>query len=55
LFIRSVGAAHAAWEIPVDAYFQRRDGGWRLVGFERLPDNDAALAPSRTVTTASNR
>ena len=32
------GAPHASWERPVDAYFRLRDGEWRLVGFERLPE-----------------
>jgi hypothetical protein len=34
--IRAVQAATAAWSTPVHAYF-RRSGGWKLVGFERLP------------------
>ena len=36
--IRSVGGSHPTWVIPVDAYFQRRDGRWRLVGLTRLPE-----------------
>ena len=35
--LRSVGAMNPAWETPVDAYFRMVEGGWRLVGFERLP------------------
>ena len=33
--IRAVQPAHASWGVPVQAYF-RRDGGWKLVGFERI-------------------
>jgi hypothetical protein len=36
LELRAVQPAHASWGVPVHAYF-RRDGGWKLVGFERLP------------------
>jgi len=38
---------HAAWATPVDVYFKRAGGGWRLVGVERLPDG--AAAPARRV------
>jgi hypothetical protein len=34
--LSAIAAQHPAWEAPVDAYFRRIDGGWRLVGFERL-------------------
>jgi hypothetical protein len=34
--IRAVQAANPSWGAPVDAYF-RRDGGWKLVGLERMP------------------
>jgi hypothetical protein len=27
-----------SWERPVDAFFRLRDGQWRLVGFERMPE-----------------
>jgi hypothetical protein len=41
-FIRielSARAGPSAWEAPVDVYFRRApDGGWRLVGFERIPE-----------------
>jgi hypothetical protein len=36
LDIRAVQPEHAAWGVPVSAFF-RRDGGWRLVGLERTP------------------
>ena len=45
--IASTGASHSTWETPVDAYFQRRDGRWRLIGFERLPQNDVPSACQR--------
>ena len=35
--IRAVNPPHSSWANPVHAYFQRRAGGWKLVGFERLP------------------
>ena len=34
--IRAVQPAHPSWGVPLSAYF-RRDGGWRLVGLERMP------------------
>jgi hypothetical protein len=36
--LASIGASQASWEKPVDAYFRLGDGGWRLVGFERMPE-----------------
>jgi hypothetical protein len=36
--IRAVNPPHPSWAVPVHAYFQRVGGGWKLVGFERLPD-----------------
>jgi hypothetical protein len=38
--IRAVEADRPTWETPVRAYFQRTVTGWRLVGFERLPDSN---------------
>jgi hypothetical protein len=32
------GAAHAAWARPIHAYFRREVAGWKLVGFDRLPE-----------------
>ena len=34
--IRAVQPANPSWGAPVAAYF-RRDGGWKLVGLERMP------------------
>jgi hypothetical protein len=36
--ISSTGGAHPAWSAPVHAYFRRVGGGWKLVGFDRMPD-----------------
>jgi hypothetical protein len=35
--LSAVGSAEPSWERPVHAYFRLREGGWRLVGFERVP------------------
>ena len=35
--VSSVDSFVPSWEEPVELFFQRRDGVWRLVGFERLP------------------
>jgi hypothetical protein len=29
---------HPSWKQPVRAFFQRHTNGWRLVGFERMPE-----------------
>lgn len=36
--IGAVDPPHPSWAIPVHAYFERTGQGWKLVGFERLPD-----------------
>jgi hypothetical protein len=36
--ISTAAGAHPSWARPVHAYFRRIPSGWRLVGFERLPD-----------------
>jgi hypothetical protein len=36
--IKAVNPPHPSWTNPVHAYFQRTAAGWKLVGFERLPD-----------------
>jgi len=36
--LRAVDAATPAWTQPAHAFFLRTHGGWRLVGFERVPD-----------------
>jgi hypothetical protein len=37
--LSATGAPNPSWERPVQAFFRRENsGGWRLVGFERVPD-----------------
>jgi hypothetical protein len=36
--IAAVGAPHESWQRPVHVYFVRQQTGWKLIGFERLPD-----------------
>lgn len=36
--IKAVNPPHPSWTVPVNAYFTRDGGTWKLVGFERLPD-----------------
>ena len=36
--IKAVESEHPSWGIPVKAFFVRNASGWKLVGFERLPD-----------------
>ena len=36
--LSAIGGPNPAWEVPVDAYFRRCDGEWRLIGFERIPE-----------------
>ena len=35
--LSAVGSDHPTWEVPVQVYFHRLNGEWKLVGFERLP------------------
>ena len=35
--VSAVGASREEWKRPVDVFFQRTGGGWRLVGLTRLP------------------
>ncbi len=46
--IRAVEPPHAPWAQPVDVYFQRTGGLWKLVGVERLPPGNAPGAASKT-------
>jgi hypothetical protein len=34
--ISATAAEHPAWATPVEVYFKRAEGGWKLIGFERL-------------------
>ena len=36
--VRAIDAGHRSWGNPVRAFFRRTDSGWKLVGFERLPE-----------------
>jgi hypothetical protein len=36
--ITALEPPHPAWAKPVDVYFRRTGGGWKLVGVERLPE-----------------
>jgi len=36
--ISAVQPANPSWRAPVQAYFRRGADGWRLVGFDRMPD-----------------
>ena len=36
--LSAMDAPYASWETPVNAYFRLRDGNWRLVGFERMAE-----------------
>jgi hypothetical protein len=40
--IRAVDPPHAPWAVPVDVYFQRTGGGWKLVAVERGPSGPKA-------------
>ena len=40
--IKALDPAHPSWAIPVRAYFHRTGGAWKLVGFERMPDDGSA-------------
>jgi hypothetical protein len=35
--LSAASAKYPTWAQPVSAYFRRQAGGWKLVGFERLP------------------
>jgi hypothetical protein len=37
--ISATGSSNRSWETAVQAYFRRDGSAWRLVGFERLPEN----------------
>jgi hypothetical protein len=36
--LSAIGAKYPAWEKPVHAFFRKENGGWRLVGLERMPE-----------------
>ena len=43
--IAADSAMYPTWKVPVRAYFRQEGGGWKLVGFDRLPEK----LPSATV------
>jgi hypothetical protein len=43
--LSATSPAQASWAAPVQAWFRRIDNGWKLVGFERLPDTAATPQP----------
>jgi hypothetical protein len=45
--ISAENAEHPAWKQPVRAYFRQEGGGWKLVGFERMPDKLPAAATEK--------
>lgn len=50
--IAADSAAHPVWKQPVRAVFRRDGSGWKLVGFERMPDRPAA---ARTAATTRSK
>jgi hypothetical protein len=38
--VRAVDAPHPSWNQPVKVYFRRVGAGWKLVGVERMPDQE---------------
>jgi hypothetical protein len=41
---------YPAWRKPVRTFFRRTADGWKLVGFERMPDNQTADRAAPTAT-----
>ncbi|RPI54206.1 MAG: hypothetical protein EHM55_11495 [Acidobacteria bacterium] len=37
--LSAIGGSHGAWARPANAYFRLGQGGWTLVGFERMLEN----------------
>jgi hypothetical protein len=45
--IRAVDGAHSSWTVPVEAFFSRSGQGWKLVGFERMPEGAKRTAGTK--------
>jgi hypothetical protein len=46
--LSAVSSEQRAWAQPVEAYFRREAGGWKLVGFERMPAEAEPAAKPET-------
>jgi hypothetical protein len=44
--ISAESTAHPSWKTPVQTYFRRTAGGWKLIGLERMPDRAPAGGPT---------
>lgn len=45
--VRSVDPPHASWAKPVRTTFRRIDGGWKLVGLERMEELETQMSEKR--------
>ena len=45
--VSATDAPYPSWNVPVDLYFRRFDGEWRLIGLERMPDGPEIRAQGR--------
>jgi hypothetical protein len=57
-FVRAEIAAKGgpeSWKVPAHAYFVREADGWRLIGFERVPEKPATAQPAISVAERISR
>jgi hypothetical protein len=45
--VRAVETAYPSWTKPVRAFFRRTNEGWKLVGLERMGENEPAISTGR--------
>jgi hypothetical protein len=45
--ISATGSESPSWQVPVHAYFHRTGSGWKLVGFERTPEEPSEKAAEK--------